>query len=274
LFHLNLVIAGGLWCAQLPVAEAPATEASRPDAAALMKEVQAHQQKMDEVRENYTFHRIRRTEELDGKGTVKKTTVQEREVFYVNGRQIARLVKRDETPLSEAEDKKEQDRVRKLTVEFSKKPPSFGKGGGVNLINIILSVSEVSNPRRSEMNGRSTLVFDFKGDPKAEAHGMEEKGAKKLEGTLWIDEADRQVARLEVEFYDNFRIAGGLLASIQKGTIMKIEQSPIGEGLWMPTANEQHMNLRVIVKGVHENTQVTNFDFKRFNAEAVERAPK
>ena len=274
MLHLSFVIAGGLACAQLPVTEAPVNETPVPDAVALMKEVQAHQQKMDEVRENYTFHRIQRVEELDGKGTVKRTTSTEREIFFVNGRQIGRLVKREETPLSEAEDKKEQERVRKLTMEFSKKPPSFGRGGRINLINMILSVSEVSNPRRTQLNGRSTLVFDFKGDPKAEAHGMEEKGAKKVEGTLWIDEADRQVARLEVEFYDNFRIAGGLLASIQKGTVMKIEQSPIGEGLWMPTANEQHMNLRVIVKGVHENTQVTNFDFKRFNAEAAASAPK
>jgi hypothetical protein len=273
------MIAGWLLCTQLPAAgprvtEPPVTDLPVPDAPALMNEVQAHQQKMDEVRENYTFHRIRRVEELDGKGTVKKTSVQEREVFYVNGRQIARLIKRDETPLSEEEDKKEQDRVRKLTVEFSKRPPSFGRGGGINLINVILSVSVVSNPRRTEVNGRSTLVFDFKGDPKAEAHGMEANGAKKLEGTVWIDEADRQVARLEVEFYDNFRIAGGLLASIQKGTVMKIEQSPIGEGLWMQTANDQHMNLRVIVKGMHENIQVHNFDFKRFNADAVQQAPK
>lgn len=274
MIHWSFVIASWLACAQLPVAEAPVNEPSVPDAAALMKQVQANQKKMDEVGENYTFHRIQRVEELDGKGTVKKTTSTEREVFFVNGRQIGRLVKRDEISLSEAEDKKEQDRVRKLTMEFSKKPPSFGRGGRINLINMILSVSEVSNPRPTQMKGRSTLVFDFKGDPKAEAHGMEEKGAKKVEGTVWIDEADRQVARLEVEFYDNFRIAGGLLASIQKGTVMNIEQSPIGEGLWMPTANEQHMNLRVIVKGVHENTQVTNFDFKRFNAEAVQQALK
>ena len=156
-----------------------------------------------------------------------------------------------------------------------KKPPLFGRGGGVNLINAILAVAEVSNPRRIEMNGRSTQVFDFKGDPKAQAHGLTAaNAAKKLEGTVWIDETDRQVARLEVEFYDDFRIAGGLLASIQKGTVIKIEQSPIGEGLWMQTANEQHMNMRVIMKGVHENTRVTSFDFKRFDVETIEKTPK
>jgi hypothetical protein len=248
-------------------------DAPLPDPVALMKEVQTHQKQMDELRENYTFHRIRQVEELDGKGAVKKTTVVEREVFYVNGRQIARLIKNGDTPLTPDEDKKEQERVRKLTIENAKKPPSFGKGGGVNLILMVLSVADVSNPRRVDLNGRSTLVFDFKGDKRAEAHGMQENGAKKLEGSVWVDEADRQVAKLEVEFYDNFRIAGGLLASIQKGTVMKVEQSPIGEGLWMQTESDQHMNMRVIVKGVHENTLVKNFDFKRFNAEALPQDP-
>jgi hypothetical protein len=257
---MTLAMAVWLLCVDQPL----------PDAATLMQEVRAHQQKMDEIRENYTFHRIRETDELDGKGEVKKTTSIEREVFYVNGRQIARLVKKDGVPLTEDEDRKEQERVRKLTVDHSKKPPTFGRGGGVNLIQMVLSVSEVSNPQRIDRNGRPTLVFDFKGDPDAKAHGMEEKAARKLEGKVWVDEADRQVARLEVEFYDNFRIGGGLLASIQKGTVIKVEQSPIGEGLWMETASDQHMNLRVIVKGMHENVRLKQFDFKRFNAEAVE----
>ena len=248
-------------------------DATLPDAAALMKEVQAHQLKMDEIRENYTFHRIRRVEELDGKGVVKKTTEQEREIFHINGHPVGRLVKKDGVPLTDSEEKSEQERVRKLSENWAKKPAAYGKGGGVNLINMILSVAETSNPQRVEWNGRPTLVFDFKGDSKAEAHSLESKAARKLEGKIWIDEADRQVARLEVEFYDNFRIAGGLLASIQKGTVIKIEQSPIGEGLWMQTGNEQHMKVRVITKGVRENVSMKSFDFKRFNVDASATEP-
>ena len=41
---------------------------------------------MDGQRENYTFHRVRRVEELNPRGTVTKSTVMEREVFFVNGR--------------------------------------------------------------------------------------------------------------------------------------------------------------------------------------------
>ena len=239
-----------------------------PDANALMKEVQERQLKMDEVRENYTYHRIRRVEELDSKGDIKKTTTQEREVFYVNGHQIGRLIAKDGEPLTGAEEKSEQERVRKLSETWAKRPPAYGKGGGVNLIVMVLSVAEASNPRREEIRGRSTLVFDFKGDRTAEAHSLQEKAARKIEGTVWIDEADRQVARLEVEFYENFRVAGGLLASIQKGSVIKIGLSPIGDGLWMQTENEQHMNVRVMVKGVRENVSMKSYDFKRFNVDA------
>ena len=94
-----------------------------------MQQVRAHQQKMDEIRENYTFHRIRQVDQLDGKGAVKKSTSVEREVFYVNGRQISRLVKKDEDPLSPDEDKNERSRVRKLTVEYSKSPPHSAAAG-------------------------------------------------------------------------------------------------------------------------------------------------
>ena len=260
----TVVLMGWILCAEAPV----------PDPAELMAVVRAHQKTMDEVRENYTYHHARQVEELGGGGAVKKTTSLEREVFFVNGRQIGRLISRNGKPLSDEEDRKERERTRKLAVEFATKPASFGKGGGVNLISTILAVADVSNPRRTEVNGRSTIAFDFKGNPKAEAHGMEANGAKKVAGTVWIDEADRQVARLEVEFYEPFHIAGGLLASIQKGTIIRVEQSPIGEGLWMQTANEQHMNARVITMSLHENIHARNFDFKRFNVDEVQQIGK
>lgn len=260
LFPFALVAASFL-CAEQPI----------PDAAALLKEVKAHQSKMDQVRENYTFHRLITTQELDPKGAVKKTTVEEREVFFVNGHQIARTIKREGKPLSDSDEQKEQERTRKLTVEATKKPSAYGNGGGVNLVSIILAEAEVSNPRRLDFHGRPTLAFDFKGNPKAEAHTMQEKGARKVAGTVWIDEADRQVARLEVEVYENFKIGGGLLANIQPGTVIKIEQSPIGEGLWMQTSNERHMNLRVVIKSVREDVKIRNFDFKRFNVDSVQQ---
>src|SRR5580698_5290049 len=242
-----------------------------PDLPTLLKDVAAHQRQLDEIRENYTYHRIRQVDDLDKDGAVTKTETIEREVFFVNGRQVGRVVKKNGVPVSPAEDKAEQERVQKLVQRFSKLPDAAGSGGRVGLIAEILKVVNISNPRRVQLNGRATLAFDFAGDRHASAHGMEQHAEKKSAGTVWIDEADRQVARLEVRLDDNFHVGGGLLGSLQKGTHINIEQSPIGDGLWMETANEQHVEARLVVKHYRQNVHIKDVDFKRFDVESLQQ---
>jgi hypothetical protein len=246
------------------------SQAPFPDPATLLQEIQANQRKMDELRENYTFERIVTEDELDQKGAIVNTTTQERAVFFVNGHRIARLVKKNGVELKGAEENNEQARVRKL-VEASMKSPPKRRGGQISMIGEILPMAKISNPRRVAFHERSTLAYDFTGDPQAKAKGTNENAAKKMAGTIWFDEVDRQVARMEVHFYDNFRLGGGFLASVQKGTMFEVERSPIGEGLWMETSNDQHVSARIVVKNFRENLHARNFNFRKFNVEAVEQ---
>ncbi len=227
---------------------------------------------MEQIRENYTFHRTLTEEDLDDKGGVTKTTTQEREIFFVNGHRIGRLVKKDGAILQGKEEKNEQARVKKL-VETSMKAPPQRRGTPGGMIGQILPMARVSNPRRITFHGRGTLAYDFTGDPDAKGNSTNENAAKKMAGTLYFDEADHQVARMEVHFYDNFRI-GGFLASVQKGTMIEMERSPIGDGLWMETSRDEHVDARIIVKKFRQNTHARDFDFKKFNVEAVEQTAK
>jgi hypothetical protein len=239
-----------------------------PDPVALLQDIVAHQHKMDEVRENYTFHRIRRTDDLDKNGVVTKTETTEREIFFVNGRRVGRLVKKDGIELSAQEQRAEQNRINKEVPRLLKLPAP--KERQSSELSDLLAVAKISNPRRLSRNGRATLAFDFAGDPKARAHGMDQNIAKKIAGTIWIDEADRQVARLEVRFDDNFHLGGGLLASIQKGTTFAAEQSPVGQGLWLETSSEEHVSARLLVKNFRQNVHVQDVDFKRFDVGVLE----
>ncbi len=258
-----------LCAAALAQAQAPL-----PDATALLKEVQEHQHKTDAIRENYTFHEIIRTDSLDSNGKVTETKTQESEIFFVNGHRIIRLLKKDGVELSAHDQEKELERVRKEIEGYTKAAHGTdrGRGGGrARIISQILAVAKTSNPRREVLRDRATLVFDFEGDPKAKASGMDQSAAKKLAGTVWIDEAERQVARLEVHFYDNFRIGGGLLASVQKGTSMIVDQSPLGEGLWMQVSSEDHLAARIVVKNLRMNVHIQDLDFKRFDIGMAEK---
>jgi hypothetical protein len=83
-----------------------------------------------------------------------------------------------------------------------------------------------------------------------------------------VDEADRQVAHLEVNFNDNFRVAGGLLASIQKGSNFRFDQALVSDGLWLPTGGEGTMQARLLmVKNVRQHFVEHDFDYKRFRVE-------
>ncbi len=253
-------------------AKPPAASAPIPDIPTLMLEVQAHQRQLDKIRENYTYRESIQTEDLDSDGRVKKTETEENEVFFVNSHHIRRLVRKNGKDLTADEQKKEQERVAKEVDKASKLEPGKSMEAGEISISRILAIMKVSNPRRVSLNGRDTIAFDFVGDPHAETHGMAEDASKKLAGTIWVDEKDREVARLTVHFDDNFHVGGGLVATVQKGSSFEFEQALVNHELWLPTGGEAQLTARVLlVKGYRQRVRFTDSNFQRFHADASQQ---
>ena len=251
---------------------APAQQRSStplPDIRQLMQEVQAHQRQLDNVRESYTYSTLETTQDIDSNGKVTKTETVEQEDFFVNSHVIARTVKKNGQPLSDHDQQKETERVTKLVEKAGKTPPGEPLEGPSVSISRLLEIMDVRNPRRENYRGRPTIVFDFIGRKDAKTHGLVEDASKKLQGTIWIDEAGRQVAHLEVSFNDNFHVAGGLLASIQKGSNFHFDQAPVNDGLWLPTGGDGSMQARVLmVKNFRQRFSERDYDYKRFRVEA------
>ena len=243
-------------------------EAPLPDIRQLMAEVQKHQRELDQVRESYTYTTLQTIQDIDSSGRVKKTTTEEHEAFFVHGHVIERVVKRNGQPLSGHDMDKETERVTKLVEKAEKTPTGQPLEGPSITVSRILELMEVRNPRRELYRGRHAIVFDFVGRKDVKTHGMVEDVSKKLAGTMWIDEADRQVAHLDVHFTDDFRVAAGLFASIQKGSSFHFDQSPVEDGLWLPTGGEGNVQARVLlVKGIRQHVVERDYDYKRFRVE-------
>lgn len=248
-----------------------AQEAPIPDVPTLMKQVEAHQHKMDETRENYTYREVVLTHELNKDGSVKKTESEENEIFFVNTHEIDRKVKKDGKELSAEEQKKEQDHVMKEVEKAQKTPPGQSTERDTVSVSQLLAIMKVSNPRRENLDGRSTIAFDFVGDPHAKAHGMAENASKKLAGTLWIDEQDREVRRMIARFNDNFHLGFGLF-SVGKGSNFTFDQKLVNNELWLPTDAQAHVVAHAIgILGYRADINVTDSDYKKFHAEAVQQ---
>ena len=250
---------------------APARQAANPplpDIRVLMHEVEEHQKQLEKVRESYTYDSALTVEDIDSSGHAQKTESEQDDDFFVNGHLIERLVKKDGRPLTGHDQEKETERVTRLVEKAEKTPPGQPLEGQTVSVSRLLEIMDVRNPRREVFRGRSTIVFDFIGRKDAKTHGLVEDASKKLQGTIWIDEADRQVAHLEVSFIDNFHIAGGLFASVQKGSNFHFDQAPVEGGLWLPTGAEANMQARVLLfKNLRQHFTERDYDFKRFSVE-------
>ncbi len=243
-------------------------DAPLPDAHRLMREVAEHQKQLDKVRESYTYTSLQTTQDLDANGKVIKTKSTENEDFFVNSHAIERVVKKNGQPLSPSEEQKETARVTKLVEKAQKTPPDQPLEGQTVSISHMLEIMDVSAPRRESYRGRPAIVFDFVGRKDAKTHGMVEDASKKLKGTIWIDEADRQVAHLEGTFADNFHVAGGVLANIQKGTTFHFDQAPVADGLWLPTGGEATVQARVLLlKNMRQHFTEKVYGYQRFSVE-------
>lgn len=264
--HKSAYVFAALICMQaVPILRA---EEPMPDVRKLMADVREHQRALDKVRENYTFSDSVNIDTLDGKGNVKKHESFEHEVFYVNTHAIERVVKKDGKPLDAKEDEKETERIKKMVEKAEKTPPHTALDGNSISLTRMIEMMDLGNPRRVNFRGHQTIAFDFVGRKDAKTHGIAEDASKKLRGTVWVDEAAREIVHCEISFYDNFRIGGGLVASIEKGSNFAFDQELINHEVWLPTASHIEMNARALLAmKMRERVDERFYDYKKFGVE-------
>jgi hypothetical protein len=258
-----------------------------PDLKVLFKEIDDNQKAIDKIKENYAGSQSEEETEFEGDGRVKKRESNEYTFFYLHGQEVTTRVKKDGKPLSADEQKKENEKTQKRIEELQKreakkqakeeKAKEEGKSNEKDEpgIEVFLRACQFVNPRRERFRGQDVLVFDFEPNPEFKAHKMVEKLAQKLAGVVWIDEKAHDVARLEAYFTGDMKIAGGLLANLQKGTSFVFEQAFVNNEVWLPTYMEAHVGARVLLlKGIKASVVTRYWDYRKFNVETLSTIAK
>jgi hypothetical protein len=239
-----------------------------PDVETLMKAVVANQEKIEELREKYTFRQTETENTMDSDGRVKKSEVRVSEITPVAGRDVERLISVNGKELSAKEradeDKRVQKEIEKILERRDKKLKEQEKHKDEEeeddraTILKILRLSEITSVRREMFRGHEVIAFDFEPRKGIKTKSRIESLLNKLAGTLWIDETAQQITRLEARLTDSFKFAGGLLASISPSTAMAFEQEKVNGELWMPSYAEVNVGARALL-------------FMKFNANIVSR---
>ncbi len=260
-----------------PPVAAPSTAEARPlpDLPTLMKQVEANQKAAEDAQKNYIYKSSIRFEKLDEHGDVKKTTSQVDEVFWLNDVQLARTLERDGKPLTPDEAKKENERIDKEAIKIREKrdkAESEGKrtdsrGNVIAPLSRYLELVTLSNPRREIVEGRPAIVLDFTGDAGAKTYNAPEKFVKELAGTMWVDEDDKVVERLEGHFVNGFKLGGGLLVSVSQGTHFTLMSRKINGEVWLPTSITGNGHIRALLLFATEGDfALQTSDYRKFKA--------
>lgn len=243
----------------------------------LMREVSERDMENDKKRKDYTY--IQREEEhtLNGKGQIKSTEVRTREILMVYGEQVERLIAKDDKALSEKDAAKEEARIQKI-VDKRKNESVSDRQKRLNKEQkereddrkFVGEVSDAYNFRLvgSEIvGGRNTYVIDADPRPGFQPHSKEAKLLSKVRGRIWIDEAEHQWVKLDVQLLDTISF-GLFLARLHKGTRIIAEQTRINDEVWLPRRESIKVDVRVaLLKNFNVDEDVTYRDYKKFRTD-------
>lgn len=108
--------------------------------------------------------------------------------------------------------------------------------GGKSTVDDTVNVLQFSIDRRETVKGRSAIVVRFEPRQHAEPETREGRLAKAFRGFIWVDEALREVTRVEATAVDDLSYGLGLLARVRKGSAVTLVRERIDDTLWLPTS--------------------------------------
>jgi hypothetical protein len=264
------ILLGVLFAASCtPLGAGPAA-APLPDVSSLLHSVEANQAALDRAREEYTFRQQQRLTFYDKGGKVRRTEERGSNVFFVHGHPIETLTIKNGKPLNAGELKKEQDRAAKEAVKYAAQPYGQRDKDEVS-VSRLLAITRFTSPRRITEGGRSVIAVDFTGDPHAKTHGRSEDAVKKVRGTVWIDEAAREVTRMHATFDEPMRIGFGVFATVNAGSNFSFEQALIHDEAWLPTNVDARFDGKAaLFVGFHVELAIRFDQYQKFNTTTTE----
>ena len=216
-------------------------------------------------------------DELDSNGKVKSSTVETHEILMLYGEPFERMVAKDDKPLSEKEQKKQDEKFEKETNKRAQETPDerqkrlerFEKQREENraFVRELLGAYDFTLVGSKAVNGRETWVIDGTPRPGFEGKSRESKLLPKIKPRFWIDQQDYSWVKLRAEVTDTLSF-GWVVARLHKGSTFEMQQARVNDEVWLPQRFDVRLDARVaLLKGVNQDVHVTFQDYRRFRAE-------
>ena len=230
----------------------------------------------DKLQRNYTYIERQVENGVDGKGNIKSTEVKTYEVLEIHDEQVERLIEKNDKPLSQKDAAKEEEKIQKIIDKRKnesegerRKRDEREERERENDRKFVTEVADAYNFKLAgteSVGGRETWVIDGEPRPEFVPHMKNAKYLSKFHGRVWIDKADLQLAKMDVECLDTISF-GLFLARFHKGSRFMLEQTRVNDEVWLPAHVAAKVDVRLgLVKNFDVNLEQTFRDYKKFRS--------
>ena len=128
------------------------------------------------------------------------------------------------------------------------------------------AVLDFAMNRRVIVDGRPAILVTFTPKPDAQPATREGRLAQAFTGTIWVDEATAEVTRVEATAIDSITYGYGLVARLNKGTVITLVRQHIDDDIWLPTSIRfQGEGRALLLRKLNIDFRIDWFDYRRLS---------
>jgi hypothetical protein len=231
-----------------------------------------------EIARNYTYLERQVQRQFDGSGKLKQQTVRTWDVTLQEGSPYRRMVERDDRPLSDAEQRNEDQKLLQ-NIEARRKETPQQRDRRIaewdrrrekqrEPMREIPDAFDFRLVGEQTLNGGTAYVIDATPKPGYKSKTTAGAFLRKMRARLWIDKDDYQWIKLDAETLDTVAF-GAFLIRIGKCARITMEQTRVNHEVWLPKHIALEGSARLfLIKGIHMQLDLTYTAYKKFQADS------
>jgi hypothetical protein len=243
---LVMVAASTALFAQSSGPDKPQNHASVVDARQIVGLSVAAAERSWRARDHYNYMERDDDRRLDSLGKVKSENIDVTRMLLVNGARFEQLMEHNGQLPSAKERRKSDEDLDKLKHETPDERAARLRNDQENrsFLHDMLEAFDFQLVGEEIVGGRAAYILYATPHPGYHAHGKYGKIFSKVEGKLWVDKQDFGWIKVDGEVTQSFSM-GLFVARVQRGSHIILEQTCVGDGVWVPRRLEVRASARI-----------------------------
>lgn len=227
-----------------------------------------------EMARHYTFRNRQVIKHLGKHGEVKSTEIKTFDVNFYYGQRYARLIQIDDKPLSEQEQKKEDEKLEKFLAKFRNESESDREKRLEKerkqreqrraFLQDVTNAYDFRVLGEEKVDGADSYVIQATPRPGFQPTQAQADMLKKIRGKLWIEKKDYNWVKVEAEATDTISF-GLFLFRIHPGSHFVLERTLVNSEVWLLKRLDISGGARIaLLKNENVEQEEVDSDFKKF----------